>query len=606
MKKANPRHRRAKISYAPLALTLAAASAWLAVDAQAAGIPLTQSDVVLAVYASEGTSWRQLTASALAGYFGAHRCSCPVKLSAQLQLTSAGQTNLGNSTVSVNLLLGANCLYSPTSCVSLGQVSFSAAQAASLPPFDSSLVFQAAAGSTTATCAGLTAGSTTLWAVLTQDGVALSFTPAISLAVITTSVAAPTGVTALTADKGILVTWTAPADTSLVAGYQVLCLPRPAVPSTVGYESCGLNTTSTGADIMTPADATEICSDALPATKTSAHLTGLVNGTPYTVAVIAIDPSGGVSALSPQAVATPGPTMGFYEKYKADGGAATGCSLSPKPHAHRSGLLWIALAAALLGLPTRRPRRDHCPKTAGLTRAVVIVLAFSTNARAQDMAEKSNFDWAANPTASGSVSPPDWGIEVGMSPYRPNVDSEFKNGAHPYADIFGSSIHLMSEVELDRYLGHGFGSWGVGLRVGYYKVTGAAFQSDGVSPSGDETSLRLIPFALSALYRADGLPGLRHVPLVPYLKVGLDSVAWTETSTGESASHTGFTPGWHIAVGMALGLHFLGLGAVKAGEVAGPCSLFFEWNYAAINGLGMSHALHVGDNTWFAGLMFDL
>jgi hypothetical protein len=605
MKKPKLHRRHATTSLA--CVLLATAAALTLAENQAEAVTLTQGDFTFPIYAQSGTAWNQLSASALAGYFGPHRCSCPVNLSAQPQLTTAGQTNLGNSTVVVNLLLGQNCLAAPASCVSLGQVSFSATVSASLPTFSSTLVFQTVAGTASAACGSLTAGSTTLWAVFTQDGVALSFALMLDLTVITTTVGAPTAVTALAGNQDILVSWTPPADLSLVAGYQVLCLPEPAIASSAGYDtSCLLANVSPGGAVLTSAAPSELCSAEVSSTTTQARITGLVNGTPYTVAVVAIDPSGGVSALSPQAGAIPGPTMGFYQKYKADGGAASGCSLSPSPHTPRSGFLWIAFAAALFAWPSRHRRRAQRTKADGLTRVGVLVIAFSSPAYAQEPTEKSNFDWAANPTASGVVSPPDWGIEVGLSPYRPNVDSEFKNGGHPYAQIFGASNHLMSEAELDRYLGHGFGSWGVGLRVGYYKVSGTAVQADGISPSGDETSLRLIPFSLSALYRANGLPGLRLVPLLPYVKAGLDDVMWTETSTGESSSHTGFTLGWHVAAGMALGLNFLGLGSIKQGEIAGPCSAFFEWNYATINGLGLSSGLHVGDSTWFAGLMFDL
>jgi hypothetical protein len=587
-------------------LAAAAALALAGTEAKAVPAPLLQSDVVLALYASNGSSWRHLAAGEISGFFGAHRCGCPDTLSPLVQLTTSGQTNIGNSTIAVNFLLGANCLTAPASCVSLGQVTFSAAQSAASPTFDSSLVFQHAATTSTVDCANLKTGSTTLWAVLAQDGVALAFAPTMDLAVITTTVAAPTAVTALTADGALKVTWTPPADTSLVAGYQVLCLPRPALASTAGYESCGLDTTGVGGAILTPADATEICSAVVAAPNTSVRLTGLVNGTPYTVAVVAVDPSGGVSALSPTAVATPEPTMGFYEKYKQDGGAATGCALSPVPTSGRGAWLWIALAVGLLMAQRWRWRRRRRPNLAGITIAGIIVLASSATAHAQIRPEKSNDDWAMNSGMSDSEMPPDWGLEVGISLYRPDVDSEFSNGIHPYADAFGSSRHLMSEVEIDRYLGHGFGSWGVGLRIGYTKLTGAAFQAaDGTSASGDETNLRLIPFSLSALYRADGLPGLRSVPLVPYVKAGLDSVVWTESSTGK-ASHTGITPGWHAAAGLALGLNSLGLGANKPGAIAGPGSLFFEWDYAVISGLGLSGALHVGDSTWFAGLMFDL
>jgi hypothetical protein len=193
---------------------------------------------------------------------------------------------------------------------------------------------------------------------------------------------------------------------------------------------------------------------------------------------------------------------------------------------------------------------------------------------------------------------------VGFAPYRPDVDSEFGSSAHPYNDTFSSGHHLMSEAEVDRYLGHGFGSWGVGLRAGYFRATGSAFLRDGTR-SDDETSLRIIPVALSVVYRADGIPGLRRAALVPYAKAGFDLAMWTAATTS-SPSHTGLTPGWHAACGVSLGLNWLGLGSIKRGEIAGPGSLFFEWDWAQLDGLGTSNRLHLGDSTWYAGLLFDL
>jgi len=76
-------------------------------------------------------------------------------------------------------------------------------------------------------------------------------------------------------------------------------------------------------------------------------------------------------------------------------------------------------------------------------------------------------------------------------------------------------------------------------------VTGAAFLADGTR-SGDETALSLIPFALSLVYKADRIPRLKQVPLIPYAKIGLDGVAWTATNTGAvlptAGSHQGGTP----------------------------------------------------------------
>ena len=602
------RRLRTRMPWRRLVLVLAAALAWIPTQALAAAVALTQDDLTLSVYAAEGSSWRTLNSNLLGVFFNPHECLCPDTMTVAVQLTSSGQTNLGSSTVTANFLLGDNCSTSAASCVSLGQASFSASQTADSPKFSSTLVFQAVAGTATPDCGSLTAGSTTVWALLAEDGAALPFSLSIALPVIATTVAAPTAVTALGSNEGMLVSWTPPEDTSQVAGYQVLCLPRPATASTAGYETtCGLDTASTGETVMTPSDTTELCSADVAAGKTSVRISGLVNGTPYTVAVIAIDYTGGISALSALAVATPKPTDGFYETYEKAGGSASGCSLSPSPHPRRAGLLWVAFVVVLIFVLDRCLWRQRRRWTANITRAMAFLFVFCASARAQIPTSRSSDDWASESAAPRIGLPPDWGGEIGLSLYRPDVDSEFGNGIHPYADTFSSSRHLMPEVEVDRYFRYGFGTWGLGLRVGYYKVTAASFYADdGITRSGDETALRLYPFALSLLYRADGLAGLRRVPLIPYLKLGLDGVVWTATNTGGSASHAGFTPGWHAAAGMVFGLNLLGVGSIKPDSLADPCALFFEWDYAAINGLGLGNKLHVGDSTWFAGIMFDL
>jgi hypothetical protein len=585
---------------------LAAALAWTPTATQAA--TLSESDFALSAYASVGSSSLTLDSSNLGGFFNPHECLCPDTITATVQMTSAGQTDVGSSTITVSFYLGADCSTSASSasCGSLGsQIALTTSQSAQAT-FTGSQVYQSAAGSATVDCGNLTAGSTTVWAFLTQDGTALAFSLSQELPVVATTVAAPIAVTALPANHGILVNWTPPADTSQVAGYQVLCLPRPATASTAAYETCGLASSGTGGTVITPSDLTEVCSAEVDASQTSVRLAGLVNDTSYTVAVVSIDLSGGVSALLSQATATPQPTEGFFQVYQHDTGAASGCALLP--HSHRAGLFWVALLAALVVALGRSPRRRRRRGTAGgnAACAILFVLAFSATAQAQITVDHQDADWPSESRVSPLPQIPDWGVEIGVSLYRPAVDSEFNNGAHPFGETFGSSRHLLSEAEVERYVYHRFGTWGVGLRGGYYRVTGASFLADWTTRSGDETALRLIPFALSLVYKADRIPRLKQVPLIPYAKIGLDGVAWTATNTGGSASHSGFTPGWHTAAGVALGLNFLGMGTLNPGALADPCALFFEWDYAAINGLGFGRTLHVGDSTWFAGITFDL
>jgi hypothetical protein len=406
------------------------------------------------------------------------------------------------------------------------------------------------------------------------------------------------------ANEGLLVSWSAPKDASLVSGYQVLCLPQPGTPSEAGYETCGL-ALATSTTALTPGDVTQVCSPMLPASTTSARLTGLVNGTPYTVGVIAIDPSGAVSALSPTAQAAPQPTVGFMDSYKAAGGSATGCSVSTGSRGDLSASL---AAGSLLVVIWWRRRGARIRRARRVRRWPIwlpwLLLAVPTRGYGEEFAVDHNDDWGTGKASPHMFQPPDWGFAFGLMMYRPAVDSEF-DGKHPYRDTFGSGRHMLWAAEVDRYLLHTVGTLGVGLRAGYYKVNARAFLDDGVTRSGDDTGLQLIPLALSAVYLGNGLPGLRRVPITPYAKAGLDGVFWRVTHTGADPV-SGFSPGWHVAAGVMLGLNWLGDGVVAPNAIADPGALFFEWNYAAINGLGLSDALHVGDSTWYAGIMFDL
>lgn len=66
-----------------------------------------------------------------------------------------------------------------------------------------------------------------------------------------------------------------------------------------------------------------VCGTA-PATATSVRITGLTNGTEYSVAVVAIDKYDNPSVLSDVVTATPVPTIDFAEHYHTSGGEAKG------------------------------------------------------------------------------------------------------------------------------------------------------------------------------------------------------------------------------------------------------------------------------------------
>jgi hypothetical protein len=216
------------------------------------------------------------------------------------------------------------------------------------------------------------------------------------------------------------------------------------------------------------------------------------------------------------------------------------------------------------------------------------------------------------------ASPQHFALELRFGPYRPDIDSEFAGTSRarmaPYRSVFGSNRHLMTQIEFDYQLIRHVGSLGLGLSTGYFNETGHNVDQAG-NQTQDTSSLRLIPFALSAVYRFD-LPYERMgIPIVPYGKLGLDYVFWTvqngnsevpeDPSGGRGA---GGTLGWHAAVGLSLVLDFFDQnGANQFDEEMGinHTHLFFEYGHIAVNGLGQSNRLHVGDDTWTAGMMFE-
>jgi hypothetical protein len=214
-------------------------------------------------------------------------------------------------------------------------------------------------------------------------------------------------------------------------------------------------------------------------------------------------------------------------------------------------------------------------------------------------------------------------LELRFGPYSPDIDQEFKNGEKPHETYFKNERHLMTQLELDYQFFNRFGSAAVGVAVGYFTETAKAFfdPSTGMpatARSGDETRLSLYPTALLAVYRADQLWRLFHVPFVPYGKVGLGYTFWriydgndkvsTAAGTSRSGNGSGGTWGWQAAAGLSFVLDFIDPGSARELDSetgVNHTHLFGEWTKYAISGLGQDNRLNVGDSTWSLGLMFE-
>lgn len=237
-----------------------------------------------------------------------------------------------------------------------------------------------------------------------------------------------------------------------------------------------------------------------------------------------------------------------------------------------------------------------------------------------------------------------WNAGIKLGPYTPDIDSEFalaEGEVGPYEEMFGGSA-VMVQFELERFFLWPAGQLGVSGSVGWMGKTASAFKScdpdeaatpecaDGFKPSpADNTSFRLVPVFLGAVYRFTGLDDNTPVPLVPYARAGLSYYLWwvTQPSGSVAEAPTAMCPdpsdpaadcegeralgaslGWQASVGLALRAESIDrqaaislreeFGVEHAGFVA-------ELSYAKVDGFGSDARLSVGDFTWFAGMNFE-
>jgi hypothetical protein len=213
-------------------------------------------------------------------------------------------------------------------------------------------------------------------------------------------------------------------------------------------------------------------------------------------------------------------------------------------------------------------------------------------------------------------SPQNFAVELRFGPYLPDVDGEFNGARHPYKDFFGDGQHLLTQIEVDYEFFHGFGTVAAGLGAGYFSVTGNSPVASGTGESsGDTSTLKMIPFSASLVYRFDVLLERRNFPLVPYGKLGLDYAYWQITdgngeiaTDGQGGRGRGGTLGWHGAIGLAAVLDMFDPEAARDFDAdlgVNHTALVFEMRYADISGLGQSNRLHLGDTTWSLGLLIQ-
>jgi len=536
----------------------------------------------------------ELSADEARAYFSRARCACPTNVTAKLTLSEDAAAMLSSTdTITADFRLGSDCdVVDAAGCssTSLGNTTLSMSDHDKGTGISTATVFSAAGDPA---CTATT--STELWAIIRLNGSRLGSHPQIQVTLGGDGPAAPTKVATVSAENGLLVTWTPPGDTTTLQGYQVLCSPGPMPAKTAAYDnSCAAAAPPGTGGPFDGLPAALVCSGLIGVGTNSVRVQSLANGTAYQVAVVSVGVDGTPSAPSEPAEGTPAETVGFGDLYKEAGGTATGCAVAGAGPGRIA--VGVSAVVCLLLVCVRRRRRG-----ASLI-AALVAGAFARPAAAEPV------DLLAPPPPARVAR---WNVELRFGPYRPDVDSEFADrgdSARPYAQIFSSSRHLMTQLEIDHHFSHRGGTWAGGIGFGYYNVTAAALTADLQKRAGDETGLRLIPLSATLVYRADTLRARLGSPLVPYAKAGLDCTLWRISDTSQ-ADINGRTLGWHAAAGVSVDLSPLDPEAaeeLRRESGVNQIALFVEGALYRLDGFGSTRALHVGDTTWFAGLMLEL
>lgn len=220
------------------------------------------------------------------------------------------------------------------------------------------------------------------------------------------------------------------------------------------------------------------------------------------------------------------------------------------------------------------------------------------------------------------ASPQNGAFELKFGPYKPNVDDEPSLSGTPYKDTFGGGSMFLTTLELDWQFVHppGF-SLGIGGSVGFMQdyARSVIQNEDGTTTkSADYTVLNVIPFAVLGVIRLDVLADELNIPLVPFVKAGINWYLWWILGGGESATFDndkgrGGTLGWQVNTGLMFRLdQFDPMSARTFDNEAGVnhSYIFVEFMWAWVEGLGRDNKMYLstdnfGGATFFIGLALE-
>ena len=290
--------------------------------------------------------------------------------------------------------------------------------------------------------------------------------------------------------------------------------------------------------------------------------------------------------------------------------------LSPLGSWH--GLLLAGLLVAAFMFLRRRRLARHAHRVGGymavalLGASMLAMLAMPGQARAQEDAPQAESSRIGSVTISGGL--------MGLD----NIDNGL--AAKPANTIFGSDSDFIFQLSYDQMLYHSkpAGAVMLGGSFNYWKTSGHGVfvggALDGTTSETDGTSMQMIPLRLYALYRVEQLDKYFDVPLVPYVKLGLDYYIWwikdnhdsvaeyTDAQTGKTYDGYGGTFGWDVSLGIMLSLNFIDTTMATTFDMEYGINntyLYFEYIFAFVDDFGAGNSFDLSSKYWLTGIAFD-
>ena len=219
---------------------------------------------------------------------------------------------------------------------------------------------------------------------------------------------------------------------------------------------------------------------------------------------------------------------------------------------------------------------------------------------------------------------PRWGsFQISLSPYSPDIDSEFLNAPFPpYATVFGTSRPLMIQALVNKSIWTTeYGTLDVGVGVAYWQASGQGFYqgTDGSIQRGGSTSLLFIPIQLQVGYRFEWLFERFSVPFEPYVRGAIVDYIWNTSGQNGVSSWTspdgvayrgsGATFGWSATLGLAVVLDYFDTGLSRQMDYdvgINRTMLFFDFTRSSVNNFGSDTTWQLGPSfwAWSAGILF--